>query len=344
MVRENQNEPVWENAARDLIKALILFVLTSPEFDERRNLVTVRQLLMQGHWLVYERLKRLAGKEEPPFKLLWTEMRSSNAFDGVVSGVGVQFFEMPDKTRQSVLFFARNATNFIDSPLMRKLLVASDFNLGDIKSDPKGITIYLTLPRRHTIDHFRWLRMMINLAVSEMERIKGPPAVRTSDGKPCPTLFVLDEFAGLQRMEVVEHATAQGAGFGVKFMFVVQHFPQLKEVYKDAWETYFSSAGLKLFFHVEDGFTKEYLSRQIGDQEILTKTRSGSESQSDSTFGHTRRVPARKTWERRKQAADRGVSRIHITGSSRFSPTLDLSTGRIGPHHNQMGHRPGRCH
>jgi type IV secretory pathway TraG/TraD family ATPase VirD4 len=41
--------------------------------------------------------------------------------------------------------------------------------------------------------HYRWLRLMITLAVGEMERIKGRPTTGH------PTLFLLDEFAGLKR-------------------------------------------------------------------------------------------------------------------------------------------------
>ena len=49
VVVENRNDPYWEEAARNLIKGLIRFhVLTfMPQFEERRNLVTVRRLLSQ---------------------------------------------------------------------------------------------------------------------------------------------------------------------------------------------------------------------------------------------------------------------------------------------------------
>ena len=40
---------------------------------------------------------------------------------------------------------------------------------------PTGLTIYLTLPQRYMETHFRWLRLMVSLAVGEMERIKGRP-------------------------------------------------------------------------------------------------------------------------------------------------------------------------
>jgi len=41
-----------------------------------------------------------------------------------------------------------------------------------------------------------------------------------------PALMVLDEFAGLKRMEVIEHAVAQIAGYGVKMFFVLQSLEQ----------------------------------------------------------------------------------------------------------------------
>jgi type IV secretory pathway TraG/TraD family ATPase VirD4 len=101
---------------------------------------------------------------------------------------------------------------------------------------------------------------------------------------------VLDEFAGLKRMEVVENAAAQAAGFGVKFLFVVQNLflfvvqnlPQLEEIYEKSWETFLGNSGLKMFFQIDDDFTRSYLARQLGELETTRQTRSGSQSQSTS--------------------------------------------------------------
>ena len=183
---------------------------------------------------------------------------------------------MPDKQRGGVLEAARTNTEFIDSTRMQRLLETSDFDLGELKTNPRGLTIYLTLPQRFMETHYRWLRLMITLAVGEMERIKG----RTATGQP--TLFVLDEFAGLKRMEVIENAAAQAAGMGIKFLFVVQNLAQLNEVYEKSWETFFGNSGLKLFFQIDDDFSRSYLSRQLGELETVRQTRSGSESQSTS--------------------------------------------------------------
>ena len=104
-------------------------------------------------------------------------------------------------------------------------------------------------------------------------------------GRPAtgfPVLMVLDEFAGLKRMEVIEHAVAQIAGYGVKLFFVLQSLEQLKAVYKDNWETFLSNSGLRIFFSLDDHFSREYVSKLVGETEVIREVRSASESESES--------------------------------------------------------------
>jgi len=302
VVRENKTDPYWEEAARNLIKGFILHVLSEPYFEGLRNLVTVRRLLTQGDWLLADTLRR-AGEEKIPsaFGLLWERMRRNSAFNGVVAGVGEQMMSMAERTRSGVLATARTNTEFLDDRPMQRLLEVSDFDLAEIKTSPGGLTIYLTLPQRYMDTHYRWLRLMISLAVGEMERIKGRP--RTG----YPTLFVLDEFAGLKRMETIEHAVAQAAGFGVKFFFVAQNLAQLKVVYEEGWESFVSNAGLKMFFQIDDDFTRAYVSRLIGEYEVKRETRSTSRSQSSSL----------STTEGKSSSVNTGTSSGSTDGRSR---------------------------
>jgi type IV secretory pathway TraG/TraD family ATPase VirD4 len=278
IVRENHNDPFFEEAARNLLKGLILHVLSSSIFEGIRNLVTVRRLATQGDWLRVA-LLREAGETSIPsgFTMLWKDMQRSEAFGGVVAGVGEQMLSMAEKTRSGVLETLRTNTTFLDGTPMQRLLETSDFDLAALKTNPLGLTVYLTLPQRYMETHFRWLRLMVSLAVGEMERIKGRPKT------DCPTLFLLDEFAGLKRMEVIENAVAQAAGFGVKFFFILQNLPQLKREYDDNWESFVSNSGLKVFFQIDDHFTRDYLSHLLGEREVRRESRSGSQSWSDST-------------------------------------------------------------
>lgn len=283
IVKESKTDPFWEDSARGLVKGLILHALTFRSFEGIRNLVTVRRLLMEGDWIGIEAAK--AGGSDPkklptPHEFLWMAMIRNKAFGGIVSGVGEQMFSMAknaEKAFSGVLEQARTNTIFLDGAPMRRLLEKSDFDLGAIKTSARGLTIYLTLPQRYMDTHFRFLRLMVTLTLGEMERIKGRP--KTGH----PTLFLLDEFPGLKRMEVIENAVAQAAGFGVKFFFVTQNIPQLKHEYNENWETFISNSGLKIFFQVDDHFSRDYLSKMLGEREVRRQSRSGSDSRSSST-------------------------------------------------------------
>jgi hypothetical protein len=197
------------------------------------------------------------------------------AFDGLIAGAGDSFTNMlinSPKQYESVLQVANRNTEFIDSPAMQRLLEASDFQLSELKTRPEGLSLYLCLPQRYMNTHYRWLRMMISLTVTEMEKVRGRPATGH------PILMVLDEFAGLKRMEVIETAAAQIAGYGVKLFFVLQSLEQLKAVYKDNWETFLANSGLKVFFNLEDNFSRDYVSKLIGETEVIREVRSETDS------------------------------------------------------------------
>ena len=270
------NDPFWDESARAMVKGLLLHVLTSPQYEGRRNLVTLRKLITRGDWENVEILREAGEKDIPPaHAMLWTGLSNNRAFDGLIAGAGDSFTNMlinSPKQYESVLQVANRNTEFIDSPAMQRLLEASDFQLSELKTRPEGLSLYLCLPQRYMNTHYRWLRMMISLTVTEMEKVRGRPATGH------PILMVLDEFAGLKRMEVIETAAAQIAGYGVKLFFVLQSLEQLKAVYKDNWETFLANSGLKLFFNLEDNFSRDYVSKLIGETEVIREVRSETDS------------------------------------------------------------------
>ena len=276
VLHEESKEPIWDEEARYLIKGLVLHVLTSPGFEGRRNLITLRELITRGDWRGVDELRR-AGEEHIPsaHQLLWTQMALNPAFNGLIAGIGDTFFNLQadaPKYLLSVLEVANRNTEFIDSPAMQRSLAKSDFQLSSLKTDPKGMSLYLCLPQRFMNTHYRWLRMLVGLTVMQMEIVPGNPATGY------PVLMMLDEFAGLKRMEIIENAVAQLAGFGVKMFFVLQSLEQLKAAYKDKWETFLANCGLRVFFNLEDHFSREYFSKFIGDTELRLEVRSQSDA------------------------------------------------------------------
>jgi type IV secretory pathway TraG/TraD family ATPase VirD4 len=306
------NDPFWDESARAMVKGIILHVLTSRHYEGRRNLITVRKLILRGDWEAVQQLEA-DGEEKIPSGqgLLWIGLQKNPAFDGLVAGIGDSFLNMllnGERQYDSVVQVANRNTEFIDSPAMQRLLGASDFQLSELKTRPEGLSLYLCLPQRYMSTHYRWLRMMIALTVTEMEKVRGRPATGH------PILMMLDEFAGLKKMEVLENAVAQLAGFGVKMFFVLQSLEQLKGTYKDNWETFLANSGLKVFFNLEDNFSRDYVSRLIGETEVVREVRSSNESVSESES--TSRGTSRSQSESRGRSSSSGTSESEGTNSS----------------------------
>jgi type IV secretory pathway TraG/TraD family ATPase VirD4 len=284
---ENAQDPFFPEAGRDFQKALILHVATSADFtDAERNLVTVRRYAQAGD-VKAARLAALnakPGKKTPSaFSLLARAMQRNHAFGGVISDAGARLIELEKspRTLASVIQTVITALDFLDSPGMRECVSKPGFDLSELKTDPKGTSLYLCLPQRYMDTHYRWLRMMVTLVIGEMESIQGQP----KSGHQ--VLTILDEFPALRRMRVIENAAAQIAGFGVKLVMVMQTLAQIKEIYKDNWETLFANATTKLCFGNDDQFTRQYISNLIGECEFTRATQSSNFTETKSTNSST---------------------------------------------------------
>jgi len=285
VVSEKSSDPFFDESARAFCKFVMLHVRTWAAFaDHERNLLTCRALIMEGD-AKGARLAALNDAQNPlsGFALLFDAMKRNKAFGGVIARGGAMLAHMEESSPRlfgSVAQVARTNTDFLDSPAMARVLSKSTFRIGELKTNPHGTSLYISLPQRYMETHARWLRMMTTLVVTEMERIETQPACGH------PVLMVLDEFPALRRMKVLENAAAQIAGFGVKMVFVTQTLAQLKDIYQDNWETLIANAGLKLFFCNDDYFTREYVSKSIGEREIVRTMASMSQSVG-STSSHT---------------------------------------------------------
>lgn len=274
----------WVESARQIFEAVLLHVATS-EYGARRSLVRVRKLLTIGDpeyadQLYAERVAEKGDKavEVSPFDALWIQMSSSiaanRAVRDVIAGAANSVRDMGENERGSVLSTARRNTKFIDSPWLQSCLDGSSGNhldIDELKSAKGGLSVYLCLPARFIPTHARFLRLMLNLMLYRME-------AQGLEQPQCghPVLFVLDEFAALGRLEVIEKAAGLMAGYGVKLWPILQDLGQLKRHYKESWETFLGNAGILQFFANADLTTLEWLSKRMGQIELIRETRGTS--------------------------------------------------------------------
>lgn len=267
----------WNDSARMLLMGLILLTLTFP--PKERHLIAVRQLLSLSHPLLAEAVaasaeakkKQKKGKAELEATLdddFFVENRSAvetllrtmaaqgERFEGILASIGRRFATTPSTERGSIFSTAAAQTDFLDSIPLRRMSLRSDFSLADLRSD-RPMTIYLCLPAGRMQSHFRWLRLIVQQACTTLEKLGAYPRDRP------PILFMMEEFATLGHMEIMERAAAYFPGFGVKLWAVLQDMTQLRRYYESGWETFLGNAGLVQCFANGDQTTLEFIARRL---------------------------------------------------------------------------------
>jgi type IV secretion system protein VirD4 len=277
--KSGSSDPHWDDSARNLIEGVILHVATWPDYEGRRTLVTVRDLLTRGTRIgdgedQLDGMDGLDAEMQANAEYLAQqnaeeddreEQQASVELSALIAAAAADFFDKPDNERGSVLSTARRHTKFLDYPQLRESLSPApdeeQFALTDLKTAPEGLTVYLCLPAGRMGTCNRWFRLFVNLAIEAMEREERKPKI--------PVLAVLEEFHVLGHMQQIETAAALVAGFGMKLLIVLQDLTQLKRHYRDGWETFVGNAGLCVFFGNSDMTTLKYISERCGQTTLI---------------------------------------------------------------------------
>jgi type IV secretion system protein VirD4 len=266
------NAKFFNDNARTVIVGLILLTLTFPKAE--RHLVTVRQLLSLTYKPLLDEARIEAGNrllanasEEGRRKhfsengqvleLLFQKMaRLGNRFGGVASGIGKRLQEAHPGERANTLATALVHTDFLDSLPLRKTLQHSDFSLATLRAD-KPATIFLCLPVGRMEQHFRWFRLIVQLACTTLEKMGSYPI-----GKP-PIVFMLEEFPILGTLKIAESAAAYLPSFGILAWYISQDVNQIRSNYR-TWSSFLGNAGLVQLFANGDSETLEYVTKRLG--------------------------------------------------------------------------------
>jgi len=242
IVSEGQDDAFWVEEAKALLLGIILYVATAAEEAGQRTLARVRDLML------------LDGED---LKTLFTRMLDSPHH--IVASTGARCLQKEEKLLANVIASAQAQTHFLDSARMRESLSASDFRFEDLKTKP--MTVYLVIPADRLHAFGRWLRMIIQMAITVSAR-----NIAVQPEKP--VLFMLDEMPALGRLTMVEQAYGLMAGFGMQLYGVVQDLSQLKAVYGDGWETFIANSGLIQYMGSRDRTTAEYFSALCGETTV----------------------------------------------------------------------------
>lgn len=266
LVVPSGNDDHWSTEAKALILGFILHVVTSEMEEGRRHLPRVRDILCMNPEDLEAILDDMADSKHGSVRRAAGRYRRKEAAGEELA---------------SVVSTAYANTHFLDSEAIRQSLYETDFRFENLKSDSDKISVYLILPADRLRTHGRWLRLMVSMSIKSIIDVEKSPKQ--------PALFILDEFAALGHMAVIEQAFGLMAGFGMQMWAILQDLSQLKDIYNKRWPIFIANAGVFQIFGTNDIETAEYISKRLGNETrsetTYTSNQSGGSS-SQRNFSH----------------------------------------------------------
>jgi len=237
---KNQKEKHWDDGAKTIIAGMIAHLVSSPAYPNP-NLSMLRDLI-----------STLPDKQAE----IWADMSLNEeagrlAMDAafrIIRGIGTNEIS-------SIISNADKHTEWLSSPAMKNVLSRSSFNFSELKDKPT--TVYLILPPEYLETHNRFLRLFVNLVISQMS-VGGRAKV--------PVLMLMDEFLALGRMEEVEKAFGLMAGYNLFLWPFVQDLGRLKDLYGKSVNAFIANSRAVQVFGIADEETKEFISKYLGDK------------------------------------------------------------------------------
>lgn len=233
LIINNGGDSHWTDSARALIEARIMYLVECCPMEER-TLRNVRAFL---------------GWREDTLLEEITLMRQKGGF-GVQNRIA-KFMESTNEIK-GIQSTADTQTQFLDDLLILDSLETSDFDFADLKRGP--VVVYLVLPLRSLAAQARWLRLLLSSALGRL--LTDEPGGRV--------LFLMDEFAQLGHLEIIEKTMCASAGLGVQLWPFLQSTDQLQDLYGKRWRGFLSTAGFAQFFRPGDLETAELISDWAG--------------------------------------------------------------------------------
>ncbi|MES0214238.1 type IV secretory system conjugative DNA transfer family protein [Mesorhizobium sp. C280B] len=242
---------IWARAGRQLLSAMISYVLTSPRYEGQRHLRAVAMLLSTG--VDFLRVLTNIRNDEEKYLPSW-----------VVHGLN-QFIALEKETRNSAYFNLTAALNPWTNDLVAAATASTDFDISKFRKDPTALFIGCSVAQ---LDVFR---PIIKLLVQQIHDV----LMASSPGpdEPYQVLVMIDEFRQLGKMESIVSKLAINAGYGFRMVLILQDLAQLDEVYgKATRHTTVTACQVKLFIRMNDVETSEHVSVMLGPTTIEVPT------------------------------------------------------------------------
>ncbi len=251
----------WSKTSYALLTGAILHALYAIQATESRTatLADVGALLSDPERTLQDTLEEMLDfphRDGDPHPLVAQEARSllnkgENELSGIVS------------TAISFLSLYRD-------PLVAKSTARSEFEILDLMNHQTPVTLYLVV-RPSDADRLRPLiRLMLTQIVRRLTERMDFSAGRSVAHYQHRLLLLIDEFASLKRLTVIEEALAYMAGYGLKAYLIVQDLQQLFSAYGRE-EGLVGNCHVRIAYAPNKIETAEILSRMAGETTVMKR-------------------------------------------------------------------------
>ena len=263
----HESDPFWSKSETALLQAIILMLFQeAPEYEQNFSMVM--------RVLEYAEVKEDDDEYVSPLDLLFRAMEYENPESVALRQYKV-FKQAAGKTAKSILVSAAVRLAPFNLPQIKAVTDHDDmdiYTLGERKC-----ALYAVIPDNDTTFTF-----LVSLLYSQIFQTLYYCADQIHHGAlPCHVHFILDEapsvnLPGLPR----ELATMRSRN--ISCSTIIQNMAQIKELYKDSWETIPGNSDTLLYLGGNEASTHKYISEALGKSTIDTKTHGQTKGRSGS--------------------------------------------------------------
>ena len=263
----SSNDPFWEKAEVALDSALMLYLIHEAPQDEQ-NFETMIYMMN------FADVREEDEQYRSPLDMLFRALEEEQPAHVAVKQYKV-FKQAAGKTAKSILVSAAVRLAPFNLPQIKAVTDHDDMDLYTLGE--RKCALYAVIPDNDTTFTF-----LVSLLYSQIFQTLYYCADQIHHGAlPCHVHFILDEapsvnLPGLPR----ELATMRSRN--ISCSTIIQNMAQIKELYKDSWETIPGNSDTLLYLGGNEASTHKYISEALGKSTIDTKTHGQTKGRSGS--------------------------------------------------------------
>lgn len=252
---QKSSDPFWEKSETALLEAII-FYLIRYRSKEEQNFTMVSRLLSEA---------KADKNGNSKLDNLFNRIRDIDPDDICVRQYDI-FKQASDKTAQSILITAAVRLAPFNIDAVSNLTTEDQMHLqtlGDRKS-----AVFIIVPQGDNTYSF-----LVNMMYSQMFSTLYEHAAKTNRFPlPVPVRFILDEFANIGVIPNFQQKLTTMRKYGLSCMIFIQAIGQIKNLYKDDWETIKGACMVQLYLGGNETSTHEEIVKMAGKETIRTKS------------------------------------------------------------------------